>query len=272
MSDNFPIPQQPQPVTPPAEPHAVPESPPPAEPPRPPEDEDVHTLPKGVQRRLDRAVRQRHEAEARARVAEEELARLRTASPQQSTARTIPPTDETAPTIDKFDNIEDYVTAKAQWVARRQISEALAQNEQTVRAQRAQQEAQALNSSWQERVTAITAKYPDFEDVVGGSETPMTPAMGRAILESDVGPELVYWLAQNPAEAAKIAQLSPLRTVAALGRIEERLTAAPPPAPKVSKAPPPIEPVGSRAAVTKDPDAMSTDEWMAWRKKQLSSR
>jgi len=272
--DNFPQPiPQPAPVAEPPPPAEPPVEEPPAEsaePPKQPEKkDDDEKLSRSARRQIFRTLQQRAEAEARAKVAEEEVARLRLMVNQAPASRQ--PAGDEVPTIDKFSNIEDYVTAKAQWVARQQIQEALAENERKAHVQRSQSEAEQLHSTWQERVEKAVAETPDFEEVIGASQVPLSPAMERTILESDVGPKLAYWLAQNPQEAMKIANLPPIRAIAALGRIEERLSTAPPPVPKPSSAPPPVEPVGSRAKVSKNPDDMTTEEWMAWRNKQLRS-
>jgi hypothetical protein len=37
----------------------------------------------------------------------------------------------------------------------------------------------------------------------------------------------------------------------------------------VSKAPEPAKTVGNRASAKVDPDKMSTDEWLAWRREQI---
>jgi hypothetical protein len=106
---------------------------------------------------------------------------------------------------------------------------------------------------------------PDFEEVLASSDVPMTPPMQQAIMESDIGPKLAYYLANNPDEAEKIAAMSPIGAIRTLGRIEERLATAKP-AVQTTNAPPPIRPTGARAAVTKDPGKMSDAEYAKWRK------
>ena len=110
----------------------------------------------------------------------------------------------------------------------------------------------------------------DFEEVVGESDAPITQAMSQAIVESDLGADIAYYLAQHPDEAKAIAQLSPIRQVAAIGRLEEKVSA--PAVKKVTQAPAPITPTGSKAKAEKNPDAMSSDEWLAWREAQLRKR
>lgn len=228
-------------------------------------------IPKGVQKRIDRAVRQKYEAEARAKMLEERLSALE----QQSVKPPPPkPIDNSGPKIDNFDNFDEYVAAKAEWVAERKIEQTLSEREKRQEAVREEAARRETADSWHKRIVQATAEMPDFEDVIASSDVPMTEPMHQVIMESDVGPRMAYWLAQNPDEASKIAGMSPLRAVTALGRIEERLSnqQATPATIKPTSAPPPVSTVGSRASVSKDPDKMSTDEWLAWRNKQIKAK
>lgn len=103
---------------------------------------------------------------------------------------------------------------------------------------------------------------------------PITSAMRDVILDSETGPELAYWLAENRDRAEQIARLPAHLAALELGRIEGRLqaakeakarpshvTQAPPPTPKVDA----VEP-----DVTKTPDDMGVDEWLKWRNKQIA--
>lgn len=236
---------------------------------QPPEEKkpEEPPIPKGVQKRIDRAVRQRYEAEARAKMLEERLSALeqRQQPPPQARER-----DDSEPTIDKFQNFDEYVAAKAEWIAARKIEQTLTEREKRAAAERETAERQKTAESWQQKLQKATAEMPDFEDVISSADVPMTPAMQQAIMESDIGPKLAYHLANNPDEAVKIAQMTPMRAIATLGRLEERLSAAP--VKTASSAPEPITPVGQRATASKDPDKMSTDEWLKWRREQIKKR
>lgn len=219
-------------------------------------------LPKGVQKRIDRAVRQKYEAEARAKMLEERVAAMeaRQSAPQQQSK-----VDVGMPTIDKFDNFDDYVAAKAEWIASKKIEETLTEREKRQAAEREAADRKKTADSWNKRVAAATAEMPDFEEVLASSDVPMTAPMQQAIMESDIGPKLAYYLANNPDEAEQIAGMSPIGAIRTLGRIEERLASAKPEV-KTTNAPPPIKPVGAKVAVTKDPGKMSDAEYEKWRK------
>ena len=228
----------------------------------PPVEKVEDPIPKGVQKRIDRAVRQKYEAEARAKMLEERVAAMesRQSAPQQQR-----PANDGEPTIDKFDNFDEYVAAKAEYIAKKQIESTLTEREKHQRAAYEAAERTKTADSWNKRIAAATAEMPDFEEVLASSDVPMTAPMQQAIMESDIGPKLAYYLANNPDEAEKIAGMSPIGAIRTLGRIEERLANAKPEV-KTTNAPPPLKPVGVKAVVTKDPGKMSDAEYEKWRK------
>lgn len=231
-------------------------------------EEDPPPIPKGVQKRIDRAVREKYEAQARAKMLEERLSALEQRnSPQPQAAA---PAGDKAPTLDQFESFDDYVAAKAEYIASRKIEQALSEREQRQQQQYQQTQQEQLQASWNKRIVEATAEMPDFEDVIATSDVPMTPAMRDAIVESDVGPKLAYYLANNPDEATKIANMSPIGAIRALGRIEERLASSP--VKKITSAPPPVGSVAGSASVTKNPDKMSAEEWLRWRNDQIKKR
>lgn len=221
-------------------------------------------LPKGVQRRIDRAVRQKYEAEAKANVLEERLRHL-----EQQAYR--PAQKEVgAPKLEDYTNIEDYVEAKAAYVADKRIEEKLSAREKAELERNAQAAQSKSAESWQKRITSITAELPDYADVVGSSDIVFKdPVIAVAIQESDIGPKIAYYLATHEDEAEDIANLTGIAAVRAIGRLEAKLqgkTVA------TTRTPAPISPVGQKAKVDKAPEEMSSKEFAAWRKGFISNR
>lgn len=94
--------------------------------------------------------------------------------------------------------------------------------------------------------------------------------MREAILESDDGPALAYHLGKNPDLAEKIASLPPIAAARELGRLEAKLAREREQPPVISKAPPPPPKIeGVEPAIERDPDKMSTQDWVKWREKQI---
>lgn len=222
-----------------------------------------HELPRNVQRRIDRITRARYEAEAKVKMLEERIQATEQGSkPQQPTG---------APKIEDFQDFDTYLTAKAEWIADQRLMKAQEEWGKKSQAEREYQESANTVESWNKRLGKATTEIPDLTEVLEASDAPMPPHVGRAIMDSDMGPQVAYWLAKNPEEAERIAELSPLAAVKAIGRIEEKIEAGALKAKKPTSAPPPINPSGNKSAATADPEKMSVKEWMEWRKKKLAT-
>jgi hypothetical protein len=132
-----------------------------------------------------------------------------------------------------------------------------------------QQQTQSKVESFKSREAAFADSVEDYADVVYDPTAPISQPMAEVIRESEVGPQLAYYLAKNRTEAAEIASLPPIAAARALGRIEAKLT-TPAPKPVAPKAPPPPPKVETSAeAIEDDPDNMPIEKWMKWRDKQV---
>jgi hypothetical protein len=114
------------------------------------------------------------------------------------------------------------------------------------------------------RETIAREKFSDYDAVARNPGIRITEEMAEVIRDLDSGPEIAYHLGKNPAEAARIAALSPHRQAVELGKLEVIVT-SPKPIPK--QPPAPVQPVsGIAAGGSKDPGKMSPAEYIAWRK------
>jgi hypothetical protein len=202
---------------------------------------------KRFERRLDRAYRRAAEAEARAKLFEEQLAKLK---PPPA------PGDPGAPRLEQFDDIEKFAAAREKYAAEKAVK----QYEAKQRQQSAQQAQAQLTSAWEERSEKGLDKYDDFADVVG--ELKPTNPVTAAIMQADNGEDIAYHLGKNPKEAMRIAGLQPMQQIMAIGYLGAKLASEPPKAKQPSKAPPPPTPVSGARPVpseTHDPnDDMKT--------------
>jgi hypothetical protein len=70
------------------------------------------------------------------------------------------------------------------------------------------------------------AKYQDFDAVINGGLAPyLNPVMQQALVIGG-GHEVAYWLAKNPAEAARVSELPPMEMVLEIGRLEAKVKQA----------------------------------------------
>lgn len=213
------------------------------------------------QAELDKII-QKEKAKAEAR-AERRALKVYAEKLEVMSRQNQPPAQPAAdgkPTMAQFANVEDYVEAVADWK--------LEQREQNTQQERAKEQ-QKTTYDKTEGLYAEAQKIQGFDREVF-DDLPLTPVIAQTIIDSDMAPQLMAHLTMNPDIAEKIANLSPARQAAEIGKLEATLLTAKPV--QVSKAPEPIKPIGNRGSTTKDPSDMSPSEFAKWRRAQISSR
>jgi len=147
------------------------------------------------------------------------------------------------PQPSQFSDAFEYAKALAEY----STEKALAERDRQIAQAREQEAQQQIIQSWAQKVQAAKAEMPDFDDMVASSDVVVNNAVRDAILESDVGPKILYHLAENNDLAKKIASLSPNAALREIGKLEAKFEAkpeTPQTAPVVrSKAPTPIQPI-----------------------------
>lgn len=184
-----------------------------------------------------------------------------------------PQTPQNMPRLADFDYDEGrYQQAVTDWQQdqMRQMQE----QQQTLMQQQAQQaEAVRTQQLIQDKVAKGMAKHADFQAKVMDPSLPplhqVNQAAFQAIVESDVGEDVYYYLANNQAELYALASMNPVQAIRTVAQIENKLQAKP----VASNAPPaPPTRVGGKTEVQKDPDQMTTEEWMVWRNNELKAK
>lgn len=132
-----------------------------------------------------------------------------------------------------------------------------------------------------QRESEFEKANPDYRSKTRSPSFPVSDAMAEISAESDEGPAVLFYLANNPGLADTISKLPPLAAAREMGRIEAKLIGAREAAAKtVSSAPPPppkVEGTGDAGTGTiraddPDSDKLSDDEWMRRRNKQVAKR
>lgn len=168
-----------------------------------------------------------------------------------------PASDNGEPRQDQFQTYEDYVRALARYETR-------VERERLSRADAEKTTAQRL----QESMKAVRSEAADFDDVVANvfePDFPNSKAMADYLEEAADNPaRMLYWLGNNPDEAARISRLPPSRQAKELAKVEATL-AAPAPQPKRPGAPPPPKIVTGSGVGEKDPAKMSMEEYAKYR-------
>lgn len=177
-----------------------------------------------------------------------------------------------APEPDKAPKEEDfggdwgkYIAATAAFEAAKAVKGSLDADRKTANEAKVAELRSEVLSEFEERTEAFKAKATDFDDVVSGYVNKggkFSDAVRELVMESDLGPQLTYHLAKNPALANKLNGLSPLQAAKEFARIEDSLSKPS----KPPKAPPPITPPKGGASGSFDPAKASMEEYMAKRK------
>jgi hypothetical protein len=219
--------------------------------------------------------RERKEAQDRALEAVKEAAYLKgrlEASHTPEPVQTAPMAPEDIlfevprPSEDDFETFDDYEVAKEDWLVAKAEHRAMTK---LVR-QEAQRQTSASTGSW---LQEAPADLPDFLAKVtlpvdqGGA--PLSSEMVEICRASKVGHQLLYQLASDPQEVARLRALPPHLMGMELSRREEKLRITPAQAKRISDAPAPIRPLTPAAASLNKPlEELPIDEFMRERNRQ----
>lgn len=222
-----------------------------------------------LEKRFTDITRQREEArkeaqtERDARVKlEEEVKALR----QQSAPKAV--NVDAKPQPNQFEDAFEYAEALAEW----STEQALVRRDQEEKDRRVDEERQKVIQTWASKVTAAKADLPDFDDMVASSDVIVPDHVRDAILESEVGPRILYELADNAELAKKITGMSLSASLREIGRLEARFESKTETKPSnpvgKSKAPTPINPIrgtGSSMSVEVDSNGAFHGTYQAWK-------
>ena len=222
--------------------------------------------PSGFEKRISKLTYQAREAERQAAYWRGQAEAKGGGAPQQGAAQ--PEATDGPPKQESFETYDEYLRA----LTRHEIRTEMAQERQKLTRDL---EGRELQGGFEKRVEAVRAKHEDFDEVAFANDHQVSPTMRDAIMNTQDGAEIAYWLGQHHDESNRIARLSPNHQILELGRISARL-AAPPPAPPprlASTAPAPITPVKAGGkAVEGLRDDLPIGEWMRRREEEVRRR
>ena len=213
------------------------------------------------------AARQDAERERQAREAVE--ARLRELESKVNPPKSEEPDPKPDPS--QFNDAIEYAEALAEWTADKKMRE----RDQAELARKVQEEQSRMRQKFQERLEQAKQEMPDYEDMIASSDVAVSQPVTDAIIESDVGPQILYYLAENPDFARGLAEKSITSQLRAIGRLEAKFekTEAPKesvkaPVVKKSNAPEPIRPLksgGNPSDISLDADRQFHGTYQQWK-------
>jgi hypothetical protein len=220
-----------------------------------------------TQEELDRIVQKekaklerRHERERIAQQTREQIAQEQAQKPTASPDK---------PKESDFETYGEYLEALAEHKAR-EILRREREEEQQASAKQAQlTEAERQQARQTELIEKGEDKFDDFEQVIKADQNTYSRAAFLAMLESEIGAEMLYHLATNPDEGKRIASLPAFAQAKEIGKLEDKLASKP--KPKPSNAPEPVKPLSGGSSPTVDLKSANMDDYIELRRKQGAS-
>lgn len=162
--------------------------------------------------------------------------------------------------------LESYFESKAT----DSIQSYLAKQEQKKESDTMQETLEKVFQAHEKRAAEFAKTNADFHQAVDSlaSVVSFHPAVAQVIGESEVSPQILYYLANNLDEADRIVHMPVHLATAQIARIEARLSSSA--AKTISNAPPPTTQIRGGSVVSTDPAKLSDADW--YKQRQSKSK
>lgn len=225
--------------------------------------------------RFEKITKQREEARAEAQ-REREARESLEAKVRELEGRSKPEKVEASeePRPEQFTDMYEYAKALTDY----KVDQRLAEEKQKEAQDKVEAQRQEVINTWAKRVESAKAEMPDFEDMVGSADVVVSNEVRDAIFESDVGPRILYHLAENPEIAEKLQGMTVTSALRTIGKLEAQFEKAETQTKTVvgkSKAPAPINPIRSASNgrdVNITSDGQFHGSYQAWKAARLAGR
>ena len=175
----------------------------------------------------------------------------------------VPVKNTGEPDLDDYEDTTQWIKDRTDWAVKQE------RDSHTKSQQDA--EAEKLNAVYQKQQSDAAIIHADYWDAMEVLEDygDIPPYLNEAVVTSEIGGELSYFLAKNPEEMDRIVGLSPTAAVKAIARLEDRITTSP--RRETSKAPAPAPRVNTsgRAESLEYKKDMSFKDFQKLRNRQL---
>ncbi len=174
------------------------------------------------------------------------------------------PTELVKPDPKKYEDAFKYAEDLAAYSVRKAIQDKEAADRKV--AQEAKEQERV--DTWMGRLEVAKKAIPDLMEKLQASTVQVSEEVKNAVYDSDVGPQILLHLAENPEEAVKLAKLTVGKALIQIGRLEAKYSEPKKEVkeevktkePEISKAPAPISPLKGASAPV-DLPINSKGEW-----------
>lgn len=179
-----------------------------------------------------------------------------------------------------FKDYEAYSEALTDWKVDQRLRQEEEKRQTEAKKSEFKKQQETKVERYEEGIEAARELHDDFDDVIEEYDGPLTIGMQQALLDSDMGPQVAYYIAQNPKVGEKMASMTIIQLNKEVARIEARLEAKSSKGSededaaasrKTSKAPPPIDPAKGSSKSKKSSDDQSYEEYLKERQKRRGS-
>lgn len=201
--------------------------------------------------------------------------RQRTLEREQAQRQKEPPAPAKPPTLE--DNGYDqtrYDLAVAEYQDKLISARTAAEVERVLAERDQKQQHSERLTTFEQRQSKFVESNPEYvEKVLEAHTLPISEVSQEIIQTMELGPQVALYLVNNREQAVQIMQLPERLQALELGRIEAKLSAPKAAAPRVSQAPAPAPKIdATEPEIDKDPDSLSTEDWLRRRNKQLRAK
>ena len=141
------------------------------------------------------------------------------------------PEDKTPPKPKEadFKTYGEFIEALDDWKIDRKFEARDAKRAEERRAQTDADKGKEISDAHTARVKEAKERYSDWDEAFKGlSDADFSDPILVFVFESDVGPDVTYYLVTHREDLARIRKLTPIRQAAELGKIEDKILAARP--------------------------------------------
>lgn len=150
--------------------------------------------------------------------------------------------EDREPQPSQFSDAFEYAKALSEWSAENAVKQ---MKKIEAEAKIAEERAKVVQE-WNKRQEQYKIELPDYEDMIASSDVVVSDQVRDAIIESEVGPRILYYLAENPDAAEALSKKSTTAALREIGKLEarfERKEESSKPVAQKSKAPAPLSPL-----------------------------
>ena len=171
-----------------------------------------------LEKRFSELTKQREQAKAEAQAERQQREALETRlrALEQQAVPQVQNIDE-EPQPGQFQDAFEYAKALAQFSTER----ALKERDQQEANRKENEERQKTLQSWSAKLEKMKADMPDYDAIVSTANVNVSNDIRDSILESDVGPRILYHLAEDLEYAQKLAAMPTRKALVEIGKLEK---------------------------------------------------